>query len=330
MEENRFTALVFQGDTIVTGDYYGNVTRFSLEQSGHVAELIGNVDETIVDLVSHGLTTVALTASGKVYSWSIRSRRIGLEVELEVLEGELIHVIDSSILEDNFKLEMWGSTEVIIRFDQTDSGDWKFLALDLSSGSESAVFFNEDIFDYQDLIFDRDLVITRDKVYHRDSGEVCAEIHSAGEEYVDHSDDYGVDLLYKHTYKVNGIENCYAVVDYLHSYRLTPNTEFEEVDFDVSDESSEYCINIITIDPKEISINQDFFDEPLWVDGMKSEFLHFKFKEDDTLHFAFYKDLMATITDSGDIKVFNYEKKERLYYIQPPSKPETDEFGNVI
>jgi len=330
MKDNKFTTLAFLGDAIVTGDILGNITRWNLDQSGHVAELIGNVHEEIIDLVSHGLTTVVLTASGKVYAWSTKSRRIGFDIGFEILEGELIHVVDAELLQDPCKLDIWGLTEVIIRFGKSTNGDWGFLALDLATGEETLAFSSEDIGNYENLLFEGALVIGHEKVFHRDSGEVCAEILSAGREFEVHSDDYVVDVFASFIHKVNGIENRYAVVDHLWSYSLTPNPDDEDIAFDASDEPNELCINIISLDPSDISINEEFFSKPAFVDGMDSEFLHFKFKEDEAMSLAFYKDMMATITSSGDLKVFNYVNKERLHHIKPQAKPETDEFGNAI
>ena len=96
----------------------------------------------------------------------------------------------------------------------------------------------------------------------------------------------------------------------------------------VTELSDEYSVNIIEIRPEDIEISETCFQEPLFIFGEKS--LHFKFKNEESSYFSFYKDLMATITESGDVKVFNYLKKELLHKLVPPPKPDTNEFGDFI
>ena len=195
------------------------------------------------------------------------------------------------------------------------------------------------------ILFKDDFFITFDGVWVKETEECISEIictygdgycHDNMEKYEKEGyalSSYVVDLIQvgtcdseKSMFAFIEEIGCDKLIDYDELERISNLDEYEvEPDHEIS---NFYFVRICGIELDEAKEEYELFG---WTEasGLETEY-EFRIKKDEATKFSFYEDIMATITDKGNIKIFDVKNKRLIHEIFPLKMKDTNEFGELL
>lgn len=318
--KNVFTCVQLGKKSILTGDSLGNFIEWNLcsKEDVYKPTVIATFNEAIRDISEKGPSKIVQTKSGKFYYWTFTPRMTMFgEPCPEIADGELLNQLTLETCNSNEEMIV-AETKIDLTYRDPivyvyHSYGWE--RIDIKTGEVIEEILAYDLFDtfncYRDFIVEAgEYFITAESVYKKPTMEIVSTLNSYGDEFINKYD-IG-DILKKYIYKINGYDHKYAVVDEIFYYQS---------------EKEENFVRVLEVDPEEIEQHRSYMVGTCDFGYSEEKYIEFKIKRSQSSTMYFYKNLMATITSAGKIKIFDYEKQTLLYKLKPPK---TNEFGDVI